>query len=52
MINNYDGTQISTIEFTPEMAREEILSLNENKSPGPDNTRPFFVKRPAHLNCQ
>ena len=51
MINNYDGTQISTIEFTPEMAREKIFSLDENKSPGPDHIHPFFVNRLDHVLC-
>ena len=50
MNNNY-GAQISTIEFTPEIVKEEILSLNENKSPGPDNIHPFFVKSLAHVLC-
>ena len=49
--NNYEGTQISKIEFTPEMVKAKILSLNENKSPGHDNNHPFFLKRLARVLC-
>ena len=49
--NNFEGTQISKIEFTPEMVKAKILHLNENKSPGPDNIHPFFLKSLARVLC-
>ena len=49
--NNLVGTQITIIKFTSEMVRTKILSLNENKSPGPDNIHPFFLKRLTRVLC-
>ena len=48
---NFEGTQISKIEFIPEMVKAKILSLNEIKSPRPDNIHPFFLKRLARVLC-
>ena len=44
----YFKYQVSSIS---EMVRTKILSLNENKSPGPDNIHPFFLKRLARVLC-
>ena len=42
---------ITTIDFTPELVKEKLLSLNDNKSPGPDNIHPFLLKTLSHVLC-
>ena len=49
--NKFYGAPLSTITFTPKMVENKLLQLNDNKSPGPDNIHPVFLKRLANILC-
>ena len=48
-MRNYNDAPLTSIEFTEESIKSKLLKMDENKSPGPDQIHPVFVKRLAHV---
>ena len=48
-MRNYNDAPLTSIEFIEESIKIKLLKMDENKSPGPDQIHPVFVKRLAHV---
>ena len=45
----FNSACLTTIDINPDLVKAKLLSLNGNKSSGPDSVHPFFLKKMSNV---